>query len=139
MAYTPEPLQSAELYYGDNTTSMTQINNVTSISVPDQAFGEIEWTHLGSTLQSFIPTAVREAGELQFTYQHQAAQYNSVGALEGVAGKYWKIELPDTNGTVIFQGFLKSNKEQDWSSPDDLGMVDCVVRLTSTITLTPGS
>lgn len=138
---TPEPQQSADLYYGADTTTFTQLFNIESIGVPDQAYGKIEWTHLASTIKQFIPTIVKEAGELTFRYQHSAAVYNTIEGLKGgaAAAAYWKIGFHDTTGAIIFPGFLMTNKQSDWDNPDDIARVDCMVQVTGSVTITVGS
>lgn len=136
--FVPEPLQSTALEYGDATTTTSTIDNLLAVTVPDQPYSEIEYTHLTSTLEGFIAGSVQKAGELAFTCHYSAAQLNTLIGLRA-ASKYWKIQLPDTNGTVLFQGFLRDINPQPWDDPNSLGEIDCMVRLTSTITFTPGS
>lgn len=139
---TPEPIQSADLYYGASAGNTTvQLFNIEMIGVPDQAYGEIEWTHLASTFEQFIPTAVKQVGELTFRYQHTAGVYNTIEGLKGgaAAAAFWKIGFHDTTGTIEFPGFLKTNKQSDWDDPDSIATCECVVRLTGAVTVTVGS
>lgn len=140
---TPEPVQSAQLYYGSDTvTAGTEIFNLVSITVPDQSVGEIEWTHLHSTYEQFIPSGIRQVGELGFRYHMVAALYNTIEALKGTSAsaiRAWRIGFPDTNGTIDFLGFLKENKPSDWDDPETIGMVDALVRVVGAVTITVGS
>lgn len=136
--FTPEVLQSTALGYGDTTASFTNVANLSSVTVPDQPYGEVPYQHLAQTLEGFIGGSVQKAGELEFSCHYSAAQLNTLVGLRN-ASKYWRIDLPDTNGTIILQGFLRDIVNQPWDDPNKIGEIDCVIRPTSTITLTPGS
>lgn len=140
--YVPEVLQGVALKYGSDTTTgncTITVDNLTSLDVPDQAYNRAEYTHLASTIKNFIPTIVKEAGELKFRYQYQATQYAAIEAIKGTTTEGWTIEFPDSNGKIVFTGFLMSNVIQTWDDPDAVGEVEATVQVNSAVSITAGT
>lgn len=137
--YAVEPLQSAQIFYGDASGSATtELTNITGIMVPDAIARVIPANTLASTRDTFVVSSVRGTGELVFNYQYAVAQYNTVEGLKATA-KYWSIGLPDTTGTIIFPGVLLENAIDMTGGPEALGDVSAKVQVTGAATITVGS
>lgn len=136
--YIPSTSDGTQIFYGSTSTTCTiEITNITKTNVPTDKYPKVDYAHLGSSRRTYI-TGLPDGDELSFSYQWQAAQFNTVNGLKNDSSKWWKVAFPDTSGDILFNGTLLEN-DADHSDPDGIGEVSCKVVVNSAQTITVGS
>lgn len=138
--FVAEPAQSTQVFYGDATTTTTEVTNVLTVVAPNQMVRVMLANTLASMRDTFVVSSVQGNGELSFTCQHQAAQTGALKVVQDAkAVKYWKIGLPDTNGDILFQGVLLDVELDVSGGPESIPEVTCKVQVTGDETFTVGT
>lgn len=138
MAFTPGKGTTISVTTANSTAGgYTAIAQVTSITPPAMAQGEVEVTHLGNTWRQFIPT-VLDGGEVTFTIEWDPAAASHVELLNSFTTQispYWKVAFPDTGtADAQFVGFLKGFEFGE-ATVDSVMTANLTIRTTSAITV----
>lgn len=135
--YTPGTSYGTQLFYGSASgTVTTELTNLKSIDCPMDEYATIDRSTLASTRRSYI-AGLPDGGEVQVTYQYAETQFNTIDGLKGVS-KFYKIGLPDTTGTILFEGILTKHSV-GFSEGDEIPEATFTIKVNTAKTITVGS